>query len=105
MVLMMAPRMPRSRKASSASRPTIHWPGPAAVARPIRSSFCKPPDGEAARLGIVGALVRPHGQHCIADEGRCQLLTHDDVVLGHHRRRKAEKMARNGRKRKATYSQ
>src|SRR3546814_13996515 len=34
-VLMISPRMPRSRSERSASRTTIHSPGPAGVARPI----------------------------------------------------------------------
>src|SRR5712691_10052499 len=57
MVLMISPRMPRSRRLRSASRPTIHLPGPAAVARPMRSSLYSLP---MASRRIAGArTVRP----------------------------------------------
>jgi hypothetical protein len=52
--------MPRPRKARSASRATIHWSGPAAVAKPIRSQPLQPADGETVYLRVVYArIVRP----------------------------------------------
>ena len=42
-VLMMSPRMPRSRRLRSASSPTIHSPGPAGAASPIFSRCCSRP--------------------------------------------------------------
>jgi hypothetical protein len=47
----IAPHVPRSRKVRSASRATIHLPGPAAVASPIRSSLCSRPTANRRTFG------------------------------------------------------